>query len=780
LASAGALAGLVGCGGSHAATSRDAGDAGTDRRPSVDARDAGQVDEGTVDGPAISGSDAAVGPEIVAGFNALPALITPRTGHTATALANGTVLVVGGQDEIYSGNVNVDPLYEWKQTTLGTAEVHDVRAATVRATGSLITARHDHTATLLPSGQVLIAGGGDQTSAMASAELYDPETGTFTSTGALINAREYHTATLLPNGQVLVAGGRGATTDTVAPAELYDPATGTFTTTGSMLTPRYYDTATLLPNGKVLFAGGYVFGVNPAQVAAELYDPASGTFTATGPLTVPRYDHSATLLPDGKVLIAGGTGNNNAAGQYVDYPSAELYDPAAGTFSATGGLSVARYSHTASLLLDGDVLIAGGQNHNGLYTYLPDAELYHPATGTFSTGAPISTVRSGHTATTLADGRVFIAGGVGGGTIVDIYDPTTARFTARATFREGHTVTPLAGGQILFVGGGDLVLTATALYDAAAMTFTPTGDLNVGRSGQTATVLADGRVFIVGGSNTSNNPLSGEIYSPAAGTWSSTPIPVTQRENHTATLLGNGKVLIAGGAYANPIGSTDLFDPATSTFTASGPLMFPRGYHTATLLPSGQVLLAGGLDDNGAMASAELYDPTSGTCTPTGSMHVGRFAHSATVLPDKRVLIVGGWSGTRVTGTGLPDVYTGQAVPSAELYDPTTGTFSTVPGALTHASYAHAAALRLDGTVLIVGGTDSADPEVWGTLHRTALSRAELYDPTTGTFTPAGTMNIPRDSPTATTLGNGDVLIAGGNAAGLNGNYTLGMAEIYH
>jgi hypothetical protein len=208
--------------------------------------------------------------------------------------------------------------------------------------------------------------------------------------------------------------------------------------------------------------------------------------------------------------------------------------------------------------------------------------------------------------------------------------------------------------------------------------------------------------------------------------------------------------------------------------------MSPRGYHTATLLPSGKVLLAGGLDDNGAMTSAELYDPTSGTCALTGAMHVGRFGHSATVLPDKRVLIVGGWSGTRVTGTGLPDVYTGGPVGSAELYDPTTGAFTTVAGSLSHPSYAHAAALRLDGTVLIVGGTDSADPTVWGTLHRAALSRAELYDPTKGTFSAAGMMNIPRDSPTATTLGDGDVLIAGGNAAGLNGNYTLGMAEIYH
>jgi WD40 repeat protein len=198
----------------------------------------------------------------------------------------------------------------------------------------------------LLSGKVLIAGGGG-----SSADLYDPTTGTFTATGSMTTARGSPAATLLPSGKVLVAGG-----GVDGSAELYDPTAGTFTATGSMIraitdntATRAVHTATLLPSGKVLVAGGldknYVFA------SAELYDPAAGTFTVTGSMTAARWDHSATFLGNGKVLIAGGSGDT----------SAELYDPTAGTFATTGSMTATRYSHTATLLLSGKVLITGGR-----------------------------------------------------------------------------------------------------------------------------------------------------------------------------------------------------------------------------------------------------------------------------------------------------------------------------------------------------------------------------------------------------------------------------------
>jgi Galactose oxidase, central domain len=220
-------------------------------------------------------------------------------------------------------------------------------------------------------------------------------------------------------------------------------------------------------------------------------------------------------------------------------------------------------------------------------------------------------------------------------------------------------------------------------------------------------------------------------------------------------------------------------DPTNKTFAPSGALAVARQSHTATRLSDGRVLIAGGLSPSGTLASAEIYDPATGVFSMTGPMSTGRFGHSATALPDGRALIVGGWSGTLLNTSGQPSSYQGQAVGNAEIYDPASGTF-TAAGTLNQASYAHGAALRPDGTVLVVGGSNSASPVTWAAFHRAALDRAELYDPRTKMFTSAGKMSVPRDGPTATTLAGGDVLIANGNAAGLNENYTLGVVEIYH
>ena len=235
-------------------------------------------------------------------------------------------------------------------------------------TGSMTAARMWHTATLLPDGQVLIAGGeGNMGQPLASVEQYHPGAGTFAATSNMSEARTEHTAALLANGKVLIAGG-GNYVDSggsqiLASAELYDPATGTFTTTGSMAVARFDHTATLLSSGMVLIAGGGQF--SDSQLAsAELYDPGAGIFTAAGSMTVARKSHTATLLQNQKLLIVGGgDGTNNLA-------SAELYDPAAGTFTATGSMSVERYGYTATLLGNGTVRIAGGMGP------LASAELY--------------------------------------------------------------------------------------------------------------------------------------------------------------------------------------------------------------------------------------------------------------------------------------------------------------------------------------------------------------------------------------------------------------------
>jgi hypothetical protein len=364
-------------------------------------------------------------------------------------------------------------------------------------------------------------GGGAATPTLA------PKTGTFSPTGSMTEARVYDTATLLTDGSVLVTGGtvpEGTDAVPVSSAELYGPKTGAFTATGSMDTSRTSQTATLLPNGRVLVAGGYG-GCNASicntLASAELYDPATGTFSPTGSMATPREDQTATLLSDGQVLITGGGEPGN-----ISFASAELYNPATGAFTATGSMATARAGDTATLLTDGRVLIAGGQGPTA-GDVLASAELYDPATGTFSPTGSMATARSDQTATLLSDGRVLIAGGgdtSGALASAELYDPTTGTFSptgSMTTASEYHTATLLPSGRVLIAGGegngtGDVVLASAELYDPTTGTFSPTGSMTAVCTAQTATLLSDGRVLLAGGGDpyAGSTLASAELYQP--------------------------------------------------------------------------------------------------------------------------------------------------------------------------------------------------------------------------------------------------------------------------
>jgi hypothetical protein len=357
-------------------------------------------------------------------------------------------------------------------------------------------------------------------------------------------------------------------------------------------------------------------------------------FVLTGSLNTAREYHTATVLNNGMVLIAGGYGSSGALA------SAELYNPTTGTFTVTGSLNTARGQHTATLLNNGMVLIAGGSDNNG--DILASAELYNPATGTFTPTGSLNTARELHTAT-LNNGMVLIAGGYGSGTALasaELYNPTTGTFTPTGslnTARIYHTATLLNNGMVLIAGGSDNngnILASAELYNPATGTFTPTLSLNTARYRHTATLLNNGMVLIAGGQDSSGNALaSAELYNLATGTFTPTGSLNTARFEHTATLLNNGMVLIAGGyGSSSYLTSAELYNPATGTFAPTGSLNTARYLHTATLLNNGMVLIAGGYGSSGYLTSAELYEP--GTLTPPNLVSIALSPTSPTVPLD--------------------------------------------------------------------------------------------------------------------------------------------------
>ncbi len=346
---------------------------------------------------------------------------------------------------------------------------------------NLSTTRELDAQVLLASGQVLIAGGiGNNNALLNTAEIYDPATGTLSPTGNLTdpNGRGLMASVLLSDGRVLLVGGENSNGN-VATAEIYDPGSGTFSATGSMAQVRQNPTAVLLADGRVLVSGGFKAGV--ALNTAEIYNPGTGLFTASGNLNQGRGRNTMTLLPNGKVLVAGGRNANGTI--FVALASAELFDPLAnngvGAFTPTGNMNSARDVATATLLSNGTVLLAGGFTGDSTGPAVSSADIFDPAAGLFTATASMSAARGRHTAALLPDGTVLVAGGIStfSGTTAastgEIYDPAAGTFSATGSMsaaRELHRATILANGNALVTGGDDgvNVLATTEVYYSTA------------------------------------------------------------------------------------------------------------------------------------------------------------------------------------------------------------------------------------------------------------------------------------------------------------------------
>jgi hypothetical protein len=364
--------------------------------------------------------------------SASPAAQMAAAGASATLLADGRVLIAGGSSH-QGWSVHGGVFYPETTTDLNSAGLYDHTSRTFTPTGPMTVARVGHIAVRLSDGRVLVAGG-SAGPPLRSAELYDPATGTFSPTGPMTDAGVW-TAVRLLDGRVLVTGRShsGEIAGEIA-GEIYDPSSGTFSPTGPIAFGGFVEIATLLADGRVLIAGGLV-DMGVCSASAGIFDPKTDTFSPTGSMTAPRCGGTATLLQDGRVLMTAGVMWPSSSGR-TNQSSAEIFDPKTGTFSPTGSPADGGTGQTATLLADGRVLVAGGTASTDLT--VASAELYDPATGTFIPTGSMAVAREGHTATLLPDGRVLVTGGRRPApsprgspdlTPAEIYDPATGTFS---------------------------------------------------------------------------------------------------------------------------------------------------------------------------------------------------------------------------------------------------------------------------------------------------------------------------------------------------------------
>ncbi len=330
------------------------------------------------------------------------------------------------------------------------------------------------------------------------------------------------------------------------------------------------------------------------------------------------------------------------------------------------GMNAARFGHSATVLPDGRVLMAGGGTN-------PDAEIFNPAAGTWSATAPMTEARSNHAAVRLGDGRVLVISG-------NSYDATS-----------------------------------TEIYDPATNSWQATGRLNIARNYPKAALLKDGRVLVVGGQNPSTGAAlnSAELYNPATSTWTLTGSLKTGRYYHSATLLSDGTILVATGfnaAIRNAyVAAAERYDPTTRKWGSAGAMAVPRRNAAVVRLQSGRVLVAGG-DTGGSLSSAELYDPSSNTWSTTGSMVLALGLSPGVLLSDGRVLVAG-------------------ASYQGNVYSPTTGTWTTTGYQAFTDLQESAAALLPNGTVLLAGGATFGCDSTGDYCDYTPTNRVQTYTP---------------------------------------------------
>ena len=726
-----------------------------------------------------------------------------RSHHSATLLDDGRVLVAGGSDG--AGAVV-------------TAEIYDPASGTWAVTAPMRQARFGHTATKLADGRVLVVGGKGKgpdgaVGALVSAEVFDPagngNRGSWTPAAALHQPRAGHTATLVDGTKcratpapaacrrVLVAGGEGSGGFGLATYELYDPSAGSWSE-AALPTGRALHAAAALPDATVVVSGGCCTAtVPPGDLAGtDAFDPTdnagAGGWRSLGALAQAREAHSAVVLGDGTVVVMGGS-----AGQANGAVSAtEALDPAAGIWGPRGNLIAPRRDQAAVALAGNRALVVGGADAQGRSmssAELLDTKATQPPPS-LSAVSPNVVAAGGGAAVTITGSGFFGPGvvvhlgavdvslrdqDVSDTTIVVTAPPQPRGSVAVSVSRGAATSAPTPAGLLRYTDEG---------WSSAA-------PLDVERTRHTATLIdgtrcrvarpPDGcsKVLVVGGFNKPSAVSAGEVtagavlFDPRTGRWTATGSLNQARSGHTATLLGDGSVLVVGGADAQgrALATAEVYDPVTGSWTTTLPMAQPRLQHTATVLGDGRVLVAGGASMTdffhmSPLATAEIYRfdpaaPASGAWGPTGSLTgcadaascIARNGHTATLLPDGSVLVVGGLT---IPCSSCQAVF---PVTTAERYDPGTGSWQTVAGLPQGAERAfHTATALPDGKVVVAGGLHGFIVSPTGGYGVLSTATVYTYDPATARWTPTAALATPRAAHTASLLGDGRVVVAGG------------------
>jgi hypothetical protein len=364
--------------------------------------------------------------------------------------------------------------------------------------------------------------------------------------------------------------------------------------------------------------------------------PAS-SWQTNSPMASARQFHTATLLTNGLVLVAGGEDAS-----FTVTASAEIYIPSTGTWTNTGSMHEARQLFTATLLNNGMVLVAGGLNAGGA---LATAELYNPATGLWSLTGSMTNARCAHTATLLTNGKVLVSGGESGGVLAmaEIYDVAQGSWSPvkpMLVARGYHTATLLPGDRVLVAGGRDdsfNTIQSVEVYDVSTNGWTVAGEMNFPRRSHTATLLPwNGKVLVLGG-----RQLGAELYNPVSGDWTWTLVNgiTNALYGQTATLLPNGSVLVASGidlaSSFDTITNAWIYDPRADSWSVTADLNQGRYVHTATALPNGCVLAVGGgsFMPPFRLATAECFVPVDPITLTATSLPNGQFQIAFTNTP---------------------------------------------------------------------------------------------------------------------------------------------------